>query len=105
MSKIFPKWSNRLPLLIVIFVFVLAGTVTAGITYYFTPKYARVGYQPDQPDGASDGFSFPVEGGLEWNFDAALVLVGKAQYRLYDRGGHNHSGWSLHLGFGLPFPF
>ena len=49
MSKIFPKWSNRLPLLIVIFVFLLAGTVTAGITYYFTPKYTRVGYQPDQP--------------------------------------------------------
>lgn len=49
MSKIFPKWSNRLPLLIVIFVFVTGGVVTAGITYYFTPKYTRVGYAPDQP--------------------------------------------------------
>lgn len=49
MSKVFPKWSNRLPLLIVIFVFLLAGAVTSGITYYFTPKYTRVGYAPDQP--------------------------------------------------------
>ena len=61
--------------------------------------------QPDTPDGSGDGFSFLVETGLEWNLDPALVLVGKGQYRLYDRGGHNHSGWSLHLGFGLPFPF
>jgi hypothetical protein len=49
MSKIFPKWSNRLPLLIVVFVFLLAGAVTSGITYYFTPKYTRIGYTPQQP--------------------------------------------------------
>jgi hypothetical protein len=49
MSKVFPEWSNRLPLLIVIFVFLVAGAVTSGITYYFTPKYTRVGYAPDQP--------------------------------------------------------
>jgi len=49
MSKVFPKSSNRLPLLIVIFVFLVAGAVTSGITYYFTPKYTRVGYAPDQP--------------------------------------------------------
>ena len=61
--------------------------------------------QPDSPDGSADNFSFLVEAGLEWNFDRALVLVGKGQYRLYDRGGHNHSGWSMHAGFGLPFPF
>ena len=61
--------------------------------------------QPDSPDGSADAFSFLAEGGLEWNLDPALVLIGKGQYRLYDRGGHNHSGWSIHLGFGLPFPF
>jgi hypothetical protein len=49
MSKVFPKWSNRLPLLIVIFLFFVGGAVTSGITYYFTPKYTRVGYAPDQP--------------------------------------------------------
>ncbi len=25
------------------------GAVTVGVTYYFTPKYTRVGYQPVQP--------------------------------------------------------
>ena len=25
------------------------GGVTAGVTYYFTPKYTRVGYEPVQP--------------------------------------------------------
>jgi len=49
MSKVFPKSSNRLPLLIVVFVFLVAGAGTSGITYYFTPKYTRVGYAPDQP--------------------------------------------------------
>ncbi|HTT57558.1 MAG TPA: cytochrome c3 family protein [Opitutaceae bacterium] len=49
MSLIFPKWSNRLPLQITIYLFVLGGTVTAGVTYYCTPKYLRVGYQPVQP--------------------------------------------------------
>jgi hypothetical protein len=49
MSHVFPKWSNALPLQIVIYLFVLGGTITAGITYYCTPKYLRVGYQPVQP--------------------------------------------------------
>ncbi len=49
MSHVFPKWSNALPLQIVIYLFVLGGTVTAGVTYYCTPKYLRVGYQPVQP--------------------------------------------------------
>jgi hypothetical protein len=68
-------------------------------------SHAAWSRQPDAPDGSSDNFSFLAEGGLEWNFDPALVLIGKGQYRLYDRGGHNHSGWSIHLGLGLPFPF
>jgi len=49
MSHVFPKWSNALPLQIVIYLVVLGGTVTAGVTYYCTPKYLRVGYQPVQP--------------------------------------------------------
>lgn len=49
MSHVFPKWSNRLPLQIVIYLFVLGGTVAAGVTYYCTPKYLRVGYAPVQP--------------------------------------------------------
>ncbi len=49
MSYVFPKWFNQLPLQICIYLFVLAGTVTAGVTYYCTPKYINVGYQPVQP--------------------------------------------------------
>ncbi|HEY6166622.1 MAG TPA: cytochrome c3 family protein [Verrucomicrobiae bacterium] len=49
MSDIFPKWTNHLPLK-VITALVLTGTaVTAGVWYYCTPKYSRVGYQPIQP--------------------------------------------------------
>ena len=49
MSDIFPKWTNRLPLKIAIGALLIGGGVTAGVTYYFTPKYTRVGYQPIQP--------------------------------------------------------
>jgi hypothetical protein len=49
MSAIFPKWTNRLPLIIIIIGATCATAVTAGVWYYFTPKYFRVGYQPIQP--------------------------------------------------------
>src|SRR6185369_7153106 len=49
MSKLFPKSANKLPLQIVIYLAVLAGIATAGVTYYMTPKYTRVGYAPVQP--------------------------------------------------------
>lgn len=49
MSKFFPRSVNRLPLQIIVYLFVAAGMATAGATYYMTPKYARVGYAPVQP--------------------------------------------------------
>ncbi len=49
MSKVFPKWSNTLPLKVIVFAFVSVTTLLAGITYYVTPKYTRVGYEPSQP--------------------------------------------------------
>ena len=50
MANIFPRSSNWLPLKLTIIVFVfIAPAVTLGVWYYFTPKYARVGYQPKQP--------------------------------------------------------
>jgi hypothetical protein len=49
MSKLFPKSANKLPLQIVLFLGLLAGIATAGVTYYMTPKYTRVGYAPVQP--------------------------------------------------------
>lgn len=49
MGNFFPRWTNWMPLkLAVCLGFVVVG-VTAGMTYYFTPKYDRVGYQPTQP--------------------------------------------------------
>ena len=49
MSDIFPKWTNRLPRNIIIGALLVGTAVTGGVTYYFTPKYTRVGYQPIQP--------------------------------------------------------
>jgi hypothetical protein len=49
MPKLFPKSINRLPLQLTIYCCVLAAVATAGITYYMTPKYTRVGYAPVQP--------------------------------------------------------
>jgi len=49
MSKIFPKSANALPLKIIVFLTVFVGVALAGINYYATPKYTRVGYAPVQP--------------------------------------------------------
>ena len=49
MSDIFPKWTNRLPLILIVALLCIGSAVTAGVWYYFTPKYTRVGYQPVQP--------------------------------------------------------
>ena len=49
MSTIFSKEANKAPVKIVIALLILGATITAGFTYYMTPKYARVGYQPIQP--------------------------------------------------------
>lgn len=49
MSAIFPKWTNKLPLMIIIGAALIGTTVVGGFWYYCTPKYTRVGYQPIQP--------------------------------------------------------
>ena len=49
MSNFFPRWANWLPLQLLVCGLVIGGPITLGIWYYFTPKYTRVGYQPDQP--------------------------------------------------------
>jgi Cytochrome c7 and related cytochrome c len=48
MSAIFPKWTNRLPLMVIVGGGMVATAVLAGTWYYATPKYTRVGYQPVQ---------------------------------------------------------
>jgi hypothetical protein len=49
MPAIFPKWTNRLPLMVITGGLLVGTSVIAGVWYYFTPKYTRVGYQPIQP--------------------------------------------------------
>jgi hypothetical protein len=49
MANFFPKWADRIPLKILICLGVAGLAVAGGITYYFTPKYTRVGYRPVQP--------------------------------------------------------
>ena len=49
MSDIFPKWTNRLPRNLVVAGLLASAGLLAGVTYYFTPKYTRVGYEPIQP--------------------------------------------------------
>ena len=49
MSDIFPKWTNRLPRQIIIGALLMGSATIAGVTYYCTPKYTRVGYEPIQP--------------------------------------------------------
>ena len=49
MSNLFPKSANKLPLQILIFIGLTTGLVLAGVNYYATPKYTRVGYAPQQP--------------------------------------------------------
>jgi hypothetical protein len=49
MSYLFPPSANKLPLQILLFLGLTVGIVSAGITYYATPKYSRVGYAPTQP--------------------------------------------------------
>jgi len=51
MSAIFPKWTNRLPLMVIFGGGLVATAVVAGTWYYATPKYTRVGYEPIQPVG------------------------------------------------------
>jgi len=49
MANVFPKWVNTIPIKVIIGVVLLSSAVVLGVTYYFTPKYTRVGYQPTQP--------------------------------------------------------
>ncbi len=49
MSDIFPKWTNQLPGKVIVGAILLGTAMTVGVSYYFTPKYTRVGYQPVQP--------------------------------------------------------
>lgn len=60
MSTVFPKWTNRLPTMLLAAVLGGLVTVIGVVWYYFTPKYWRVGYMPTQP---AAGFSHQIHAG------------------------------------------
>ena len=49
MAQIFPKWTNKLPLLILLFVAVKTVAIVGFIWYFASPWFTDVGYQPTQP--------------------------------------------------------
>jgi hypothetical protein len=49
MPSIFPKWANQFGPKLLIGGGLIGALVTAGVWYYVTPEYSRVGYQPIQP--------------------------------------------------------
>lgn len=49
MAQLFPRWTNKTPLYILIGLVLLAIFTIALLWYYGSPKYTDVGYRPDQP--------------------------------------------------------
>lgn len=49
MSILFPEWTNSLPRMMGAVGGVMSVGVVAVVTYWFTPKFWEVGYEPDQP--------------------------------------------------------
>jgi hypothetical protein len=49
MAAIFPKWTNRIPLLIAVGAPVAFVALVVGVWYYFSPNFTDVGYSPEQP--------------------------------------------------------
>ena len=49
MAQIFPKWTNHIPIVIVVAVVFLSIGGVGFFWYYGSPKYKDVGYRPNQP--------------------------------------------------------
>jgi hypothetical protein len=49
MANIFSPAANSVPLKVVVIAVVLVATAVASVTYFWTPKWSRVGYMPTQP--------------------------------------------------------
>lgn len=49
MEPIFPKWTNKVPLMLIVGLCAFATLLCTFIWYYFSPKFTAVGYQPTQP--------------------------------------------------------
>jgi hypothetical protein len=48
-AQVFPKWSNKIPLILVSVVGLFVTGVIGGFWYYGSPSYTDVGYRPKQP--------------------------------------------------------
>ncbi len=46
---LFPKWTNRVPLILVVSLFILANIIVFVVWYWGSPKHTFVGYEPVQP--------------------------------------------------------
>jgi hypothetical protein len=49
LAQIFPSWTNRIPLYLVLAGPVLGAVAVGGVGYYFSPEFTDVGYAPVQP--------------------------------------------------------
>lgn len=49
MAQIFPPWTNKLPLILLVAGMFVTVSAVAGVWYYFSPEYTDVGYRPLQP--------------------------------------------------------
>jgi hypothetical protein len=49
LAVIFPRWTNKLPLIMGAATLLLLSSAVAGVWYYFSPWFTDVGYQPKQP--------------------------------------------------------
>jgi hypothetical protein len=49
LAQIFPKWTNKLGIYIIIALILIVIGVTAFFTYYGSPQYREMGFQPTQP--------------------------------------------------------
>ena len=49
MAQIFPKWSNKIPPILLVSILIIVSGVVGFFWYYGSPKYTDVGYRPEQP--------------------------------------------------------
>src|SRR5689334_22855588 len=49
LAEIFPRWTNRTPLILAVLGALGAFGMVAGIWYWWSPEYTDVGYSPVQP--------------------------------------------------------
>jgi hypothetical protein len=59
-------------------------------------------YIGDSTSAAPRGFSGLLEVGHEWNNEHGVLLFADFQFRFFNHGGLDYTGWSVHCGAGMP---